>query len=106
MKKLLKIYKMFYRLLRLKHHQRQEIERFYSSLYKRNLNNLYEEFFVANTKLKDYEAVTKLYGIKDPFELFNILAGLPIKSECTKSKHIFLKNFLENQYKRTLNEII
>lgn len=75
MKKILKLYKMFYRLLRLKAWQRKEIEQRNRNFYLIEFKRLYEEYFEAQTKLNHYEAVAKGFCIENPFQLFNVLNG-------------------------------
>lgn len=75
MKKILKLYKMFYRLLRLKASQRKEIEQLYKNIYLIEFKKLYEEYFEVQTKLNHYEAVAKSFCIENPLQLFNVLNG-------------------------------
>ena len=75
MKKILKLYKMLYRLLRLKAHQRKEIERRDRNIFLNEFRRLYEEYFETKTKLNHYEAVAKGFCIENPLQLFNVLNG-------------------------------
>lgn len=104
MKKFLKLYKMFYRLLRLKAWQRREIEQIARSQYNRMLKQIYEEFFIVKTELNDYKSVMRLHGINDPVELFNALAASPIKDDVISTELLFLNNRLKAQYNRHTNQ--
>jgi len=98
MKKLLKLYKMFYSLLRLKSWQRKEIEQTARSRYNRMLKQIYEEFLIVKTELNDYKSVMIRHRINDPFELFKALEASPIKDDVTLTDLVFLKDRLEAQY--------
>ena len=106
MKKLLKLYKMFYRLLRLKAWQRREIEKIARSQYNRTLKQIYEEFFIVKTELNDYKSVMILHCINDPVELFNALAAspIPIKDDVTSTELLLLNERLKAQYNRHTNQ--
>lgn len=104
MKKLLKLYKMFYRLLRLKAWQRREIEQIARCQYNRTLKQIYEEFFIVQTELNDYKSVMIQHRINDPVELFNALAESPIKDDVTLTKLVFLKDRLKAQYNHHTNQ--
>ncbi|MBO7512599.1 MAG: hypothetical protein J6T54_06485 [Fibrobacter sp.] len=99
MKKLLKLYKMFYRLLRLKAWQRREIEIHNRSATVRILNSAYNEYFAVKTELNDYKQVMLQYRINSPLELLKVLEGLPIVCKGSKAELLFLKAFLEQQYR-------
>lgn len=75
MKKILKLYKMFYRLLRLKAWQRKEIEQRDRNFFLIEFKRLYEEYFETKTKLDHYEAVARGFCIENPLQLFNVLNG-------------------------------
>lgn len=104
MKKLLKLYKMFYRLLRLKARHRREIEQIARSQYNRTLKQIYEEFFIVKTELNDYKSVMRLHCINDPVELFNALAASPIKDDVTLTELVFLNDQLKAQYNHHTNQ--
>lgn len=104
MKMLLKLYKMFYRLLRLKAWQRREIEQIARSQYNRTLKQIYEEFFIVKTELNDYKSVMRLHRINDPVELFNALAASPIKDDVTLTELVFLNDRLKAQYNHHTNQ--
>lgn len=107
MKKLLKLYKMFYRLLRLKAWQRREIEQIARSQYNRTLKQIYEEFFIAKTELNDYKSVMTQHCINNPVELFNALAAnptIPIKDDVTSTELVFLNDRLKAQYNHHTNQ--
>ena len=104
MKKLLKLYKMFYRLLRLKAWQRREIEQIARSQYNRTLKQIYEEFFIVKTELNDYKSVMRLHCINDPVELFNALAASPIKDDVISAELLLLNERLKAQYNRHTNQ--
>ena len=103
MKKLLKLYKMFYRLLRLKAWQRREIEQIARSRYNRTLKQIYEEFFIVKTELNDYKSVMIQHRINDPFELFTALEASPIKDDVTLTEFVFQKDRLKAQYNHHTN---
>ena len=75
MKKILKLYKMLYRLLRLKAHQREEIEQRDRNIFLKEFSRLYDEYFETKTKLNHYEAVAKSFCIENPLQLYNVLNG-------------------------------
>ena len=100
MKKLLKLYKMFYRLLRLKAWQRREIEIHNRSATVRILNSAYNEYFAVKTELNDYKQVMLLYRINSPLELLEVLEGTPIVCNGSKTEILALINLLEPQYRR------
>lgn len=104
MKKILKLYKMFYRLLRLKAWQRKEIEQRDRNFFLIEFRRLYEEYFETKTKLNHYEAVAKGFCIEDPLQLFNVLNGSEeIKvnenaTECfTKSTEFWLRPYYSKE---------
>lgn len=99
MKKLLKLYKMFYRLLRLKDWQRRETEIHNRSECARILNNAYNEYFAVKTELNDYKKVMLQYRINSPLELLKVLEGTPIVCNGTKTELLMLKDLLELQYR-------
>ena len=104
MKTLLKLYKMFYRLLRLKAWQRREIEQIARSKYNRTLKQIYEEFFIVKTELNDYKSVMTLHCINDPVELLKALEASPIKDDVTSTELVFLNNRLKAQYNHHTNQ--
>lgn len=104
MKKLLKLYKMFYRLLRLKAWQRREIEQIARTQYNRTLKQIYEEFFIVKTELNDYKSVMTLHCINDPVELLRALEASPIKDDVTSTELVFLNNRLKAQYNHHTNQ--
>ena len=99
MKKLLKLYKMFYRLLRLKAWQRREIEIHYESATVRILNSAYNEYFAVKTELDDYKKVMRQYEINSPLELLNVLEAAPIICNSSKTDLLMLKDLLEPHYR-------
>lgn len=105
MKKLLKIYKMLFRLLRLKSEQKKKIERIATAHFRTALNNIYNEFFEVKHRLDDYEKVSKHYGIENPLQLLKILEGIPNTNlTATRTEHMFIKEFLEAEYKRSIEK--
>lgn len=104
MKKLIKLYKMFYRLLRLKAWQRREIEQIAKSQYNRTLKQIYEEFLIVKTELNDYKSVMTLHRINDPVELLRALQASPIKDDVTSTELVFLNNRLKAQYNHHTNQ--
>ena len=100
MKKLLKLYKMFYRLLRLKAWQRREIEIHNRSATIRILDSAYNEYFAVKTELNDYKQVMLQYRINSPLELLKVLEGdTPIVCNSSKTQRLALKGLLEPQYR-------
>lgn len=99
MKKLLKLYKMFYRLLRLKAWQRREIEIHNRSATVRILNSAYNEYFAVKTELNDYKQVMLQYRINSPLELLKVLEAAPIACDGSKTELLALKGILEPQYR-------
>ena len=99
MKKLLKLYKMFYRLLRLKAWQRREIEIHNRSATVRILNSAYNEYFAVKTELNDYKKVMLQYRINSPLELLKVLEAAPIACDGSKTELLALKGILEPQYR-------
>lgn len=99
MKKLLKLYKMFYRLLRLKAWQRREIEIHNRSATVRILDSAYNEYFAVKTELDDYKKVMLQYRINSPLELLGVLEGLPIVCNSSKTDLLMLKDLLEPHYR-------
>jgi hypothetical protein len=73
MKKLLKLYKMFYRLLRLKSQQRKEIERHATTAFSVRVNQIYKEYLDIKQQFSLYEQVMRPYRICSPFELYEVL---------------------------------
>ena len=99
MKKLLKLYKMFYRLLRLKAWQRREIEIHNRSATVRILDSAYNEYFAVKTELNDYKKVMLQYRINSPLELLNVLESAPIVCNGSKTDLLLLKGLLEPHYR-------
>lgn len=100
MKKLLKLYKMFYRLLRLKKEQRAEIERIVSSQFRAKIFDLNKEFFEVQFRLKEYESVMGRFEIDNPLKLFKALECCPgLIYSSTRCDHLSLKEMLEAQYR-------
>lgn len=99
MKKLLKLYKMFYRLLRLKAWQRREIEIHNRSATVRILNSAYNEYFAVKTELNDYKQVMLQYRINSPLELLKVLEGSLIVCNESKTELQALIDLLEPQYR-------
>ena len=95
---MLKLYKMFYRLLRLKTNQRRKIERIAESKFRAKLKSLYEEYFAVRQELKDYKNVMLEYRINNPLDLYKALERLPIKNYKTRAEHLFLLDTIEPQY--------
>jgi hypothetical protein len=98
MKKILKLYKMFYRLLRLKDWQRREIETHFRAEYARKLACTYKEYFAAKTELNDYKNVMRKYGINSPLVLLKVFEGATIVCNASKTEILMLKDRLEPQY--------
>lgn len=100
MKKILKLYKMFYRLLRLKHWQRQEIINREKFNCNRIVKQIYDEYFGVKLRLDDYERVMKIHRINDPFDLCIALEGIELKEDTTRTHVVRLKDCLEREYKQ------
>lgn len=107
MKNLLKLYKMFYRLLRLKDWQRREIETRYKSEYDLILASIYNEYFEVQTELRNYKNVMLRYGISSPLELLKVLGSYPIECNASKAEILMLKDLLKAQYRSqtTINQL-
>lgn len=100
MKKLLKLYKMFYRLLRLKEWQRREIERKYKSYYLADFLKIYSDYFEQKMVLGHYKQVMFLHGINNPFELYKALEGCTINGNVTETENEFVKGTMEAEYNK------
>lgn len=99
MKKILKLYKMFYRLLRLKHWQRQEIINHERFCHNRIVKQIYDEYFGVKLRLDDYERVMKFHRINSPFDLCIALEGLEFEENTTRTQYLHLRDCLERNYK-------
>lgn len=100
MKKLLKLYKMFYRLLRLKHRQRLEIQ----NHCRLQLEKCLKEFFDLKTIFNDYREVMLMHQIHSPIELFLALENKPVKEGLTRTEFVALREKLENFANVTFKE--
>jgi len=100
MKKILKLYKMLYRLLRLKSWQRREIQNHERFVCRQKLENCLNEYFDLKNRLNDYEKVMIQHNIHTPFELFIALEGHPVKDDLTRAECIRLREILGIQYSR------
>ena len=99
MKKIIKLYKMFYRLLRLKHWQRQEIINREKFNCNRIVKQIYDEYFGVKLRLDDYERVMKIHRINSPFDLWIALEGLEFEENTTRTQVVYLRDCLERNYK-------
>ena len=107
MKKLLKLYKMFHRLLSLKSEQRKEMEKRFAC----TLAKIYDEYFGTKLILDCYERAAHMHGLSNPYEVFMALGIVPgMNITATRADYLFLKTLLEEQFKnpkypwRTQNE--
>lgn len=100
MKKLLKLYKMFYRLLRLKTWQRREIQNHERYVFLGKFESIYNEYFAVKTELNDYKKVMLQYRINSPLELLKVLETAPTVCNSSKNELLALKDFLGPQYTR------
>ena len=102
MKTLLKFYKMFYRLLRLKKNQRDEIFRRFRNDFHLIHDNLYKEFQEIMLELKDWKQTANTFGINDPYTLFKVLNGdqIPPSTEITEARKRFVKDLMQANYKK------
>ena len=99
MKKLLKLYKMFYRLLRLKDRQRRETELHNRSECARIINNIYNEYFAVKTELNDFKKVLELHCIENPYQLLKALESYPIiRDGACRLDFLALEDRLKPQY--------
>ena len=98
MKKLLKLYKMFYRLLRLKSQQRKEIERCAAAAFSVRANQIYKEYLDIKQQLSLYEKVMRQYRICSPFDLYEVLESdhCP-KNQSSAAEHFDLGRRLKQQ---------
>lgn len=100
MKKLLKLYKMFYRLLRLKHWQRLEIQNHEKFVCHLQIEKCLKEFFDLKAIFNDYKAVMRQHRIHSPAELFRALENQPVRGDLTRTEFVALRSNLEAQYDR------
>lgn len=98
MKKLLKLYKMFYRLLRLKAWQRLEIQNHEKFVCRLQIEKCLKEFFDLKTIFNDYKKVMIQHRIHSPAELFRALENQPVKEDLTRTEFVALRSELEAQY--------
>ena len=73
MKNILRIYKMFYRLLRLKQKQRRELENKYSSMFRIFVSGIKDDYELTKLELSDWKRTAILFEIENPLQLFKIL---------------------------------
>lgn len=104
MKKLLKLYKMFYRLLRLKHWQRLEIQNHEKFICRLQIEKCLKEFFDLKIIFNDYREVMLMHKIYSPSELFRALENKPVKEGLTRTEFVALREKLENFANETLKE--
>lgn len=98
MKKLLKLYKMFYRLLRLKSEQRKEIERCAAAAFSVRVNQIYKEYLDIKQQFSLYEKVMRPYRICSPFELYEALeSDHCLKNQSSAAEHFDLGRQLKQQ---------
>ena len=98
MKKLLKLYKMFYRLLRLKSQQRKEIERCAAAAFSVRANQIYKEYLDIKQQLSLYEKVMRQYRICSPFDLYKTLeSDHCLKNQSSAAEHFDLGRRLKQQ---------
>lgn len=93
---ILKLYKWLYRLLRLKHYQRVEIETRCMRWYTRVLSQYKMSCNEMNIRLADYERVLQQHGIRNPYELFLLLESMEFVDGATNV--VALKNRLRTLY--------
>lgn len=73
MKNILRIYKIFYRLLRLKQKQRRELENKYSSMFRIFVSGIKDDYELTKLELSDWKRTALLFEIENPLQLFKIL---------------------------------
>ena len=104
MKKLLKLYKMFYRLLRLKHWQRLEIQNHEKFICRLQIEKCLKEFFDLKIIFNDYREVMLMHKIYSPSELFRALENKPVKEGLTRTEFVALREKLEHFANDTFKE--
>ena len=104
MKKLLKLYKMFYRLLRLKHWQRLEIQNHEKFICRLQIEKCIKEFFDLKIIFNDYREVMLMHKIYSPSELFRALENKPVKEGLTRTEFVALREKLEHFANDTFKE--
>lgn len=98
MKKLLKLYKMFYRLLRLKSLQKKEIERHATAAFSVRVNQIYKEYLDIKQQFSLYEKVMRPYRICSPFDLYEVLeSDHCLKNQSSAAEHFDLGRRLKQQ---------
>lgn len=75
MKKLLKLYKMFYRLLRLKSYQRHEIEQNLDKIYRNAYGSFFADYHGLQLELADWKFVAHRFCIYSVSDLEKVLAS-------------------------------
>lgn len=80
MKKLLKLYKMFYRLLRLKHWQRVEIENRMFRNFILYPNKVLKECDELQQELIEWHHLARTYMVKTPKELHELISDIQVKT--------------------------
>lgn len=73
MKNILRIYKIFYRLLRLKQKQRRELENKYSSMFRIFVSGIKDDYELTKLELSDWKRTALLFEIENPLQLFKAL---------------------------------
>lgn len=100
MKNILKFYKMFYRLLRLKSEQRKEIERYAAAAFSARVNQIYKEYLDIRQQFSLYEQVMRQYRICSPLDLYKVLGSdHGLKNQSSAAEHLNLGRQLEIQEK-------
>ena len=79
MKNILRIYKMFYRILRLKQKQRRELENKYSSMFRIFASGIKDDYELTKLELSDWKRTALLFEIGNPLQLFKILNNKKIE---------------------------
>lgn len=100
MKTLLKLYKMFYRLLRLKHWQRREIETKLYCEFMLCQDNIRKELDGLRQEVFQWEHTALIYGARTPKELKDVIDHLTIEPRET-----IKRNCLNCIYKHEIQPI-
>ena len=87
MKTILKLYKMFYRLLRLKHWQRREIETKMYCEFLRCQDNTKNERDRLQQEVFQWEHMARIYGAITPKELEDIIDYIVVEHRETRKRN-------------------
>ena len=86
MKFSLKLYKRLFRLFCLKRKEREEIEKTYHTLLSARTHAIYEEYVCVQNELAQWQAVSRMFRINNPYELYKALQCLQPADYITKAQ--------------------